>query len=83
MTVKTIQDLGKRMEAQMIDTIWETLKKDIEELRYKEWWTTQYLKLKKKCTRRNQEQSNWGRRMDKWTDNRMVEITAIEQNEWR
>ena len=47
MTVKTIQDLGKRMEAQMIETIWETLKKDIEELRYKEWWTTQYLKLKK------------------------------------
>ena len=36
MTVKKIQDLGKRMEAQMFETIRETFKKDIEELMYKE-----------------------------------------------
>lgn len=55
MIVNIIQDLRKRMEAQ-IETIQERFNKDIEDLRYKEMNNIIYeIKI---CTRRNQEQSN-------------------------
>ena len=41
MIVKMIQNLGNRMEKMQ-----ERFNKDLEELKSKQWWTTQYMKLK-------------------------------------
>ena len=46
--------------------------KDIEELKKKQ--------TEMNNTRRNKQQNNWGRRMDKWPGRQMVEITTTEQN---
>ena len=52
MIVKLIQDLGNRMKKMQ-----EMFTKDLEELKNKERWND--------YTRSNQQQNNWGRRMDK------------------
>ena len=41
MIVNMIQNLGNRMEKMQ-----ERFNKDLEELKSKQWWTTQYMKLK-------------------------------------
>ena len=62
MIVKRTQDLGKRMEA-CIKKIQEMFNKDLEKLKNK-WTDEQYNNWNEKYTRRNQQQKNWGRRMN-------------------
>ena len=75
MIVKMSQDLRRGMEAQ-IRKIQEISNKDLEDLKNKD---EQYNNWDEKYTRRNQWQNIWGRRINELED-RMVEITAMDQN---
>ena len=79
MTVKMIQDLGKRMEAK-IERMQETFNKDLEELKNKQTEMNNTItEMKNTLEGINSRKTETGERRNDLED-RMVEFTTAEQN---
>ena len=76
--VKMMQNLWKRMEVrtEKIQEIFNRVRRFKEQSDGDEW----YNNWNEKYTRRNQRQNKWGKERINELEDRMVEITAVEQN---